>query len=100
MPEASSVSLAMWASAYVITVNLACFVAFAWDKRSARRGRRRVRERTLLILAGLGGSIGALVARSRFRHKTHKQPFQSRLFCIVGLQSAALAAITFLLLRG
>lgn len=100
MPEASSVSLAALASVYLVTVNFACFAAFAWDKHLARRGQRRVRERTLLILAGLGGSIGALVARRRFRHKTHKQPFGARLFVIVGLQVATLAAVGFGLLRG
>lgn len=85
--------------AYLVAINLVCFVAFAWDKSCARRGKRRVRERTLLILAGLGGSIGALVAQNRLRHKTQKQPFRSRLFRIVGLQSAALAALGLLFLR-
>lgn len=97
MLTASSLVAAI--AAYGVAINLACFAAFAWDKSCARRGKRRVRERTLLILAGLGGSIGALVAQNRLRHKTRKQPFRSRLFQIVGLQSAALAALGFLFLR-
>ena len=83
---------------YLLAINLVCFSAFAWDKRQSRLGRRRVRERTLLGLAGLGGTAGALAGQRFLRHKTRKQPFRGRLFGIVGLQSAVLVAAVLLLL--
>ena len=46
-------------------VGVVSFAAYAIDKRRARRGRRRVRERTLHVLDGAGGWIGGLL-----RHKT------------------------------
>ncbi|WP_394885732.1 DUF1294 domain-containing protein (plasmid) [Mesorhizobium sp. AaZ16] len=49
-------------SAYVVVINMAGFLAFAWDKHCARNGLWRVPERTLLSIAAVGGTIGALVA--------------------------------------
>ena len=37
-------------------------------------------------MALLGGTVGALVARRRLRHKTRKQPFAALLFLIAGVQ--------------
>jgi uncharacterized membrane protein YsdA (DUF1294 family) len=73
-------------------LNLATFVIFGWDKAAAADRRSRAPERVLLILAALGGSPGALLARPVFRHKTRKQPFGAWLLLIVFAQVAALAA--------
>jgi uncharacterized membrane protein YsdA (DUF1294 family) len=66
--------------------NLLTFAVYGWDKAAARAGRARIRERSLLLLALAGGSIGALIGCRIFRHKTHKQPFRARLLGIVALQ--------------
>lgn len=79
---------AMGLFAYLIAVNIACFFLFAWDKQSARLGRRRTPERTLLTFALIGGTAGAVIAQRTLRHKTIKEPFRSRLGLIVVLQSA------------
>lgn len=55
--------------------SLATFIAYALDKFAAKRGRRRVRERTLHGLALLGGWPGALVAQRLLRHKSSKGRF-------------------------
>ena len=83
--------------AWLAAINLATFLVFADDKRRATRRLRRVPERTLLGLAALGGSPGALAARQVTRHKTRKQPFVTWLFLITAAQAGAVLA--WMLLR-
>ncbi|MDP2212315.1 DUF1294 domain-containing protein [Phenylobacterium sp.] len=85
----------MWTFAllYLAALNLATFALFALDKRRAIAGGRRIPERTLLGLAALGGSAGALCAQQGLRHKTRKQPFGAQLVGIVGAQTLALAIV-------
>lgn len=68
---------------YLAAINLLTFGAFFVDKQRAAQDLRRIPERTLLILAVLGGTIGAIVGQQALRHKTQKQPFASRLRMIV-----------------
>ncbi|KRA00410.1 hypothetical protein ASD64_02285 [Mesorhizobium sp. Root157] len=70
----------------LLALNLAAFLAFWWDKRLAEAGSWRISERTLLWLALLGGSLGAVSAQQIFRHKTRKEPFRTLLYLIVFLQ--------------
>ena len=84
---------------YLLAVNLAAFAAMGLDKSSAIRGVERIPERTLLTLAAVGGSFGAVAAQQVFRHKTRKQPFTSRLHA-AGITSLALAAFAALTLWG
>jgi uncharacterized membrane protein YsdA (DUF1294 family) len=83
------------AAFYAAAINLAAFLAFAWDKHCARKGKRRISERTLLLLALLGGSVGAVIGQRTLRHKTFKEPFRSNLRLIVVLQVAAAVALSF-----
>lgn len=76
-------------------INITTFTLFWWDKRAARRGDGRIRERTLLLLALLGGSLGAVTAQQMLRHKTRKQPFRSLLVAIVFLHLALAALWAF-----
>ena len=59
----------------IITVmSLAAFAAFGLDKYKAKTGKWRIPERTLFLLALLGGGIGAFLGMKVFHHKTmHKQ---------------------------
>jgi uncharacterized membrane protein YsdA (DUF1294 family) len=56
--------------------SLLALAVYAWDKRRARRGGRRVPEATLLWLAFLGGAAGAQLAMHWRRHKTKHLRFR------------------------
>lgn len=56
--------------AYLLVINLEGFALMGIDKSRARRGRRRIAEATLFIVAALGGSLGVLCGMYAFRHKT------------------------------
>lgn len=58
------------AGIYLAVVNAVTFGLFAWDKHCATHGRWRIRERTLLFWAAIGGALGAGAAMEIFRHKT------------------------------
>ncbi len=62
---------------YFAVINIITFIAYARDKRLAKKANaRRIPEKTLLLLAAIGGSIGALIAMYTLRHKTlHKKFF-------------------------
>ena len=90
----SPMNVVVWLTA----VNLAAFAAFGIDKAKARAGERRISEANLLMLAWLGGTVGAFAGRSLFRHKTRKQPFSSILQIIGIVQFAVLVGLVIFLL--
>ncbi|MBQ3095586.1 MAG: DUF1294 domain-containing protein [Clostridia bacterium] len=66
--------LLLWTVGALFLLNLVTYIVYAADKRRARKHRRRVPEKTLLLLAAFGGSVGALIAMYTLRHKTlHKK---------------------------
>lgn len=77
-----------------VTASAVCLVAYAVDKSAARRGRRRISERTLLALGLVGGWPGALLAQRWLRHKTAKVSFQwkFRASVVASVGSLGLAA--------
>lgn len=79
-----------------LALNLLVFSIYFMDKQAARHGRWRISERTLLILALIGGSLGALAAQQLLRHKTRKEPFRSILAAILILHGALIAVLAFL----
>jgi uncharacterized membrane protein YsdA (DUF1294 family) len=56
----------------VIVMSIVCFAVYGLDKQRSVNGGRRVQERTLHILAFLGGWPGAILGMQHFRHKTKK----------------------------
>ena len=55
---------------YLASVNLLAFTVYGVDKRRAKKDKRRVPEKTLFLLAIIGGSVGAWAGMYTFRHKT------------------------------
>ena len=75
---------------YLIVVNISAVAVYGWDKLSAKQGWQRVPEKILLLLALLGGSVGAMAAMTFFRHKTRHLKFIYGVPMIFVLQIAAL----------
>ena len=80
--------LGIVAAAYALA-SAVSFVAYAWDKRAAQKGRWRTRERTLLLIDLLGGWPGGLAAQRLLRHKRRKRSYMIR-FALVVLAHVAL----------
>ena len=77
---------------WVLLWNLIALLMMGMDKWQARRNGRRIPERVLFLSAILGGSVGALVGMSLFRHKTRHRPFTVGMPCILILQILLLLA--------
>lgn len=60
---------------YLVLVNAAAFICMLADKFRAKRNLWRIPEKTLLGLAAIGGSIGAMAGMYLIRHKTKHPRF-------------------------
>ena len=82
----------LWA--WLAVINLITFLIFGLDKWKAKRKMRneavrRVPEKTLFLLAVLGGSLGALLGMQVFHHKTLHRSFRLGIPAILICQLAA-----------
>ena len=80
---------------YIVIINIAAFFMFGIDKRRARKNKWRVPEKTLLIMAAIGGSVGALLGMTTFHHKTKKWKFKLLIPLFLILQAALLVYLGF-----
>lgn len=60
---------------YLLIINIVGFLAMGIDKFKAKQGLWRTKEKTLFIIAMIGGSIGSLIGMYTFRHKTKHNSF-------------------------
>ena len=60
---------------YLLLMSLLALLLFALDKAKAKRKAWRIPERTLLLVAFLGGAPGAWIGMTLFRHKTRHTKF-------------------------
>jgi uncharacterized membrane protein YsdA (DUF1294 family) len=67
------------------------FIVYKRDKSAAMRHQRRTPEKTLHLLALLGGWPGAILAQRLFRHKSKKLSFQITFWATIMLNCLALA---------
>ncbi|HMC67385.1 MAG TPA: DUF1294 domain-containing protein [Gemmataceae bacterium] len=99
---AGGLDMEIAAVAYLMVVavmSLVCFIAYGLDKRQAANGGRRVSERTLHLMAFLGGWPGALIGQRQFRHKTQKVPFRVVFWIVVVLHVGIVCAVVYALGR-
>ena len=74
---------------FLLFMNILGFALMFSDKRRARRGDWRIRERTLFLAAVFGGSLGSLLGMWLLHHKTRHWYFVWGLPLILLVQLAA-----------
>ena len=73
---------------YLLAVNIATFFLYGIDKYKAKKGKWRISEATLLTMAAIGGSIGALAGMRLWHHKTMHKKFKYGIPVIIIFQVA------------
>jgi uncharacterized membrane protein YsdA (DUF1294 family) len=81
---------AQYGIAYGLIINLIALILMAHDKSQARKNRRRIPEKTLFLVAALGGSIGSIAGMRAWRHKTKHFAFVFGMPAILVLQAVLL----------
>ena len=61
---------------YILIINVVTFFVYGIDKYKAKHAKWRIPEATLLLLAAIGGSIGAWCGMKVWHHKTMHKKFK------------------------
>ena len=77
----------------IIGVNVITFVVYGIDKLKAKKGKWRVPETTLLLLAIVGGSVGAWCGVKVWHHKTMHAKFKYGIPLIMAMQAGLLVCL-------
>ena len=76
---------------YLLGINAVTFIVYGIDKYKAKKAKWRISEATLLLLAVLGGSIGAWMGMKVWHHKTMHKKFKYGIPAILLIQVALMA---------
>ena len=76
---------------YLLAINAVTFIVYDIDKYKAKKAKWRISEATLLLLAVLGGSVGAWVGMKVWHHKTMHKKFKYGIPAILLIQIALMA---------
>ena len=71
---------------YLLAINIVSFFLYGIDKYKAKKNKWRISEATLLMIAVIGGSIGAWVGMRLWHHKTMHKKFKYGIPIIIILQ--------------
>ena len=71
---------------YLLAINALSFLLYGLDKYKAKKGNWRISEATLLLMAVIGGSIGAWAGMLLWHHKTMHKKFKYGIPVIIILQ--------------
>lgn len=77
----------------LVVMNLIGYISMWSDKKRAIKGKYRISEKTLFIIALLGGSIGSILGMNQFRHKTKHWYFKYGMPLILIIQVILLGCI-------
>lgn len=81
----------------LFALNLITFIIYGIDKFKAKKTKWRISEATLILLAVIGGSIGAWLGLQVWRHKTQHKKFFIGIPMILTLQVIATIYILYLI---
>lgn len=81
---------------YAIVINVITLLMYGIDKWKAKHSKWRIPEATLLIMAAVGGSIGAWTGIKLFHHKTLHKKFK---YGVPGIFLIQLGIILFIYLK-
>ena len=73
---------------YLLAINVVTFIVYGIDKYKAKKAKWRIPKATLLLLAVLGGSIGAWMGMKVWHHKTMHKKFKYGIPAILLIQIA------------
>ena len=76
---------------YLLAINAVTFIVYGIDKYKAKKAKWRTSEATLLLLAVLGGSVGAWMGMKVWHHKTMHKKFKYGIPAILLIQIALMA---------
>ncbi len=79
---------------YLLIINALSLLLMLIDKQKAKKDRWRIPEITLMTVAILGGSLGAIAGMHLFRHKTRHSKFSIGIPVIFAIE-ILLAVILF-----
>lgn len=75
---------------YLLGINAVALMMYGIDKYKAKKAKWRISEATLLMLAVIGGSVGAWTGMKVWHHKTKHKKFKYGVPLILFLQIAAI----------
>ena len=72
-------------ASWLVLLSLIAFIAYGVDKKKAKNGKWRTKEKTLLLLSFLGGAFGGYPAMLIFHHKTKGEHWYFTAINLLGL---------------
>ena len=79
---------------YLAVISLISIIVCIYDKSAAKHNtKHRTRERTLLLLSAIGGSVAMLLCMLLIRHKTKHAKFMIGIPVIIVLQVALVIGV-------
>lgn len=80
---------------YLLAINGITFFTYGIDKWKAKRSKWRIPESTLLVMAVIGGSVGAWLGMKVWHHKTLHKKFKYGVPAIFFIQVALVGYVIF-----
>ncbi len=81
---------------YVVLINIFAVCITVYDKKMARKRRRRIPESVLLFTAAISGCVAMYLTMRKIHHKTKHSKFMVGIPIIFSLECAAAIGVMFL----